>query len=113
MASLPVATLDVAKLNRTILCYAETIYRFNGVWEGPNPLTPLISLFLIQLTFSMCIIHLVVFSLKPFNQPPFVAELLVSHTSIYRPFVNAYASGPRFTNRATLLSGLMDIDWKM
>ncbi|KAG8385317.1 hypothetical protein BUALT_Bualt03G0030200 [Buddleja alternifolia] len=68
--------LDIEKLNKTILCYAETIYRFNGVWEGPDPLTPLISLFLIQLAFSMAVIHLLVFILKPFNQPPFVAELL-------------------------------------
>jgi Kef-type K+ transport system membrane component KefB len=75
MTSLGVA-LDIAKLNRTILCYSETVYRFNGVWEGPNPLTPLISLFLFQLTVSMCVIHLVVFLLKPFNQPSFVAELL-------------------------------------
>ncbi|KAH6773550.1 hypothetical protein C2S51_011954 [Perilla frutescens var. frutescens] len=75
MALLP-DEMDVEKLNKTILCYAETIYRFNGLWEGPDPLTPLISLFLIQLTFSMGVIHLLVFALKPFNQPPFVAEVL-------------------------------------
>ncbi|KAL6562003.1 hypothetical protein OROGR_003010 [Orobanche gracilis] len=71
-----VQVIDVDKLNRTILCYAETIYRFNGLWEGPDPLKPLISLFLIQLTFSMTFIHLFVYALKPFNQPPFVAEIL-------------------------------------
>lgn len=77
MAAIP-EMMDIAKLNQTILCYAETIYRFNGLWEGPDPLTPLISLFLIQLTFSMGVIHLLVFALKPFNQPPFIAEVLVS-----------------------------------
>lgn len=77
MAAQPMMA-DIGMLNRTILCYAETIYRFNGLWEGPDPLTPLISLFLIQLTFSMSVIHLLVFALKPFNQPPFVAEILVS-----------------------------------
>ncbi|XP_042006303.1 cation/H(+) antiporter 15-like [Salvia splendens] len=75
MAAIP-GMMDIAKLNQTILCYAETIYRFNGLWEGPDPLTPLISLFLIQLTFSMGVIHLLVFALKPFNQPPFIAEVL-------------------------------------
>ena len=77
MAAIP-GMMDIAKLNQTILCYAETIYRFNGLWEGPDPLTPLISLFLIQLTFSMGVIHLLVFALKPFNQPPFIAEVLVT-----------------------------------
>ncbi|KAK4488830.1 hypothetical protein RD792_004620 [Penstemon davidsonii] len=76
MASSQPMAVDISKLNKTILCYAETIYRFNGVWEGPDPLTPLISLFLIQLTLSMCVIQLLVYGLKPFNHPPFVAELL-------------------------------------
>ncbi|XP_051150334.1 cation/H(+) antiporter 15-like [Andrographis paniculata] len=67
---------DIEKLNKTILCYAETIYRLNGLWEGPDPLTPLISLFLIQLTFSMCFVHLLLVLLKPFNQPPFVTEII-------------------------------------
>ncbi|KAL0418785.1 UNVERIFIED_CONTAM: Cation/H(+) antiporter 15 [Sesamum radiatum] len=67
---------DIGKLNRTILCYAESIYRFNGLWEGPDPLTPLISLFLIQLTVSMIVVHLLVYALQFVNQPPFVAELL-------------------------------------
>ncbi|KAL0442544.1 UNVERIFIED_CONTAM: Cation/H(+) antiporter 15 [Sesamum latifolium] len=75
MAALPMPT-DIDRLNKTIICYAETIYRFNGLWEGPDPLTPLISLFLIQLTVSMIIIHLLVYALKPFHQPPFVAEIL-------------------------------------
>ncbi|KAK4408026.1 Cation/H(+) antiporter 15 [Sesamum angolense] len=69
---------DIGKLNRTILCYAESIYRFNGLWEGPDPLTPLISLFLIQLTVSMTVVHLLVYALQFVNQPPFVAELLVN-----------------------------------
>ncbi|KAL0458033.1 UNVERIFIED_CONTAM: Cation/H(+) antiporter 15 [Sesamum latifolium] len=67
---------DIGKLNRTILCYAESIYRFNGLWEGPDPLTPLISLFLIQLTVSMTVVQLLVYALQFVNQPPFVAELL-------------------------------------
>ncbi|KAK4440145.1 Cation/H(+) antiporter 15 [Sesamum alatum] len=75
MAGQPMPT-DIDRLNKTILCYAETIYRFNGLWEGPDPLTPLISLFLIQLTFSMIVIHLLVYALKPFHQPPFIAEIL-------------------------------------
>ncbi|KAL3616923.1 hypothetical protein CASFOL_039317 [Castilleja foliolosa] len=76
MAAAQLIDVDLSRLNKTILCYAETIYRFNGLWEGPDPLTPLISLFLVQLTFSMSVIHLLVFALKPFNQPPFVAEIL-------------------------------------
>ncbi|CAA0832344.1 Cation/H(+) antiporter 15 [Striga hermonthica] len=76
MSTTNLMDIDISRLNKTILCYAETIYRFNGLWEGPDPLTPLISLFLIQLTFSMSFIHLLVYALKPFNQPPFVAELL-------------------------------------
>ncbi|GFP81127.1 cation/H(+) antiporter 15 [Phtheirospermum japonicum] len=76
MAAAQLIDVDLVRLNKTILCYAETIYRFNGLWEGPDPLTPLISLFLIQLTVSMIVIHLLVFALKPFNQPAFVAEIL-------------------------------------
>lgn len=77
MAAQPME-VDMGRLNSTIMCYAETIYRSNGLWEGPDPLTPLISLFLIQLTLSMGVTHLLVVALKPFNQPPFVAEIIVS-----------------------------------
>lgn len=77
MGTLPMS-IDIGMLNRTILCYSETIYRFNGLWVGPDPLIPFISLFLVQLTFSMAVIHLLVLLLKPFNQPPFIAEVLVS-----------------------------------
>ena len=75
MGTLPMS-LDIERLNRTILCYSETIYRFNGLWINPDPLFPFISLFLVQLTFSIAIIHLMVLLLKPFKQPPFIAEVL-------------------------------------
>lgn len=99
-ATLP-EMMNIEMLNKTILCYAETIYRFNGLWEGPDPLTPLISLFLIQLTFSMGVIHLLVFALKPFNQPPFVAEVLVSIIPLTAFFVacnHMYMFGMKFGN---------------
>ncbi|CAA3026874.1 cation H(+) antiporter 15-like [Olea europaea subsp. europaea] len=68
--------LDLDKLNRTILCYAETVYRINGVWEGPDPLTPFIPLFFIQITLAIMFTRLLVFALKPFNQPSIIAEIL-------------------------------------
>ncbi|EPS59090.1 hypothetical protein M569_15718, partial [Genlisea aurea] len=80
----------------TILCYAETIYRFNGLWEGPDPLNPLISLFLIQLMVSVSATHVLSVALKPFNQPPFVTQILggiilgpsvLGRISPYRKFV--------------------------
>ncbi|KAL2494559.1 Cation/H(+) antiporter 15 [Forsythia ovata] len=68
--------IDLAKLNQTILCYAETVYRINGVWEGPDPLTPFIPLFFVQITLAIMLNRLLVFALKPFNQPSIVAEIL-------------------------------------
>lgn len=70
--------LNFTELNRVIQCYAETIYRFNGVWEGPDPLTPVVPLFLVQITLAISAARFCVFALKPFNQPPFIAEILVS-----------------------------------
>ncbi|XP_073297411.1 cation/H(+) antiporter 15-like [Primulina huaijiensis] len=68
--------LNVDSLNQSILCHAQSIYRFNGVWEGPDPSTPLISLFLIQLTVAIGVNQFLHFALKPFNQPPFVVDIL-------------------------------------
>lgn len=70
--------VNYSELNQVIQCHAETIYRFNGVWEGPDPLTPIVPLFLVQITLSILATRLCVLALKPFNQPPFVAEILVS-----------------------------------
>ena len=63
-------------LNRTILCHAETIYRKNGVWEGPNPLNPILPPFILQLTVAILATRFILLVLKPFNQPPFVGEIL-------------------------------------
>ncbi|CAN4076988.1 unnamed protein product [Withania somnifera] len=68
--------IDVGKLNEKILCYAQTIYRFNGVWEGPDPLTPVIPLFFIQISLAILTSRFIIFSLKPTRQPPFVAEII-------------------------------------
>lgn len=69
--------IDVGKLNEKILCYAQTIYRFNGVWEGPDPLTPIIPLFFVQISLAILVTRFVIFALKPTKQPPFVAEIIV------------------------------------
>lgn len=84
--------LNFTELNRVIQCYAETIYRFNGVWEGPDPLTPVVPLFLVQITLAISAARLCVFALKPFNQPPFIAEILVSFffSSLIFPFLINY-----------------------
>ncbi|KAM3270225.1 cation/H(+) antiporter 15-like [Capsicum chacoense] len=68
--------IDVGKLNEKILCYAQTIYRFNGVWEGPDPLTPIIPLFFVQISLAILVTRFVIFALKPTKQPPFVAEII-------------------------------------
>ncbi|KAK6781900.1 hypothetical protein RDI58_019696 [Solanum bulbocastanum] len=72
----PEPLIDVGKLNEKVLCYAQTIYRFNGVWEGPDPLTPIIPLFFIQVSLAILITRFVTFVLKPTKQPPFVAEII-------------------------------------
>ncbi|TMW98341.1 hypothetical protein EJD97_004177 [Solanum chilense] len=72
----PEPLIDVGKLNEKVLCYAQTIYRFNGVWEGPDPLTPIIPLFFIQVSLAILITRFVSFVLKPTKQPPFVAEII-------------------------------------
>ena len=77
MASSNGTSLD-QQLEQIILCYAETIYRTNGVWEGPNPLSPILPLFIVQMTVAILATRLLVLVLKYFNQPPFVAEILVS-----------------------------------
>ncbi|XP_016493966.1 cation/H(+) antiporter 15-like isoform X1 [Nicotiana tabacum] len=68
--------IDTEKLNEKILCYAQTIYRLNGVWEGPDPLTPIIPLFFVQISLAILITRLVMFALKITRQPPFVAEII-------------------------------------
>lgn len=70
--------LNLTKLSNEIQCYADTIYRINGVWESPDPLIPSVPLFFIQLTVAVLTTRLLIVALKPFNQPPFVAEILVS-----------------------------------
>lgn len=72
------ANLDLQKLYNEIKCNSYTIYRFNGVWEGPDPLTPIVPLFLLQLTIAVLSTRLLITALTPFNQPTFVAEILVS-----------------------------------
>ncbi|MCD7453287.1 hypothetical protein HAX54_020452 [Datura stramonium] len=72
----PEPQIDVGKLSEKIICYAQTIYRFNGVWEGPDPLTPIIPLFFVQISLAILITRFVTFALKPTNQPPFVAEII-------------------------------------
>ncbi|KAK2992353.1 hypothetical protein RJ640_011792 [Escallonia rubra] len=64
------------QLNHTVLCYAETIYRFNGVWEGPDPLSPILPLFILQITIAIFATRLFVLLLRAANQPPFVGEIL-------------------------------------
>ncbi|CAH9076474.1 unnamed protein product [Cuscuta epithymum] len=68
--------IDVEKLGQMVACWSETIYRSNGVWEGPDPLTPIIPFFLLQITVALLASRLLNFALKPFNQPPIVAEIL-------------------------------------
>ncbi|CAH9105870.1 unnamed protein product, partial [Cuscuta epithymum] len=67
---------DVDKLSQAVLCFSETIYRSNGVWEGPDPLTPIIPLFLLQIMVAILFSRLLNLALKPFNQPPIVAEII-------------------------------------
>ena len=71
-------TVDFDKLYQDVQCYSDTIYRFNGVWDGPNPLLPVVPLFLVQLTVAVLATRLLIIAFRPFNQPPFVAEILVS-----------------------------------
>ncbi|XP_027120296.1 cation/H(+) antiporter 15-like [Coffea eugenioides] len=69
-------TVDFDKLYQDVQCYSDTIYRFNGVWDGPNPLLPVVPLFLVQLTVAVLATRLLIIAFRPFNQPPFVAEIL-------------------------------------
>ncbi|VFR03050.1 unnamed protein product [Cuscuta campestris] len=68
--------VDLEKLGEMVVCLSETIYRSNGVWEGPDPLTPIIPLFLLQIMVAIFASRILHFALKPFNQPPIVADIL-------------------------------------
>ncbi|KAL1806663.1 hypothetical protein ACET3Z_029731 [Daucus carota] len=68
--------LTIEDFNRTIVCFAETIYRTNGVWEGPNPLAPILPIFIFQLPITILATRIVLLLLKPFNMPPFIGELI-------------------------------------
>ncbi|XP_019168772.1 PREDICTED: cation/H(+) antiporter 15-like [Ipomoea nil] len=70
------ADVDLDRLAQTVTCFSETIYRANGVWEGPDPLTPIIPLFLVQIMMAIFFSRILNFAMKPFNQPPLVAEIL-------------------------------------
>lgn len=64
-------------VNRTIVCFSETIYRTNGVWEGPNPLSPIVPIFVFQLPLCIFATRVVQLLLKGFHMPSFVGELIV------------------------------------
>nr|GLL28968.1 cation/H(+) antiporter 15-like [Ipomoea trifida] len=68
--------VDLDRLGQTAMCFSETIYRANGVWEGPDPLTPIIPLFLVQIMMAIFFSRMLNLAMKPFNQPPIVAEIL-------------------------------------
>lgn len=68
--------LTLEEANRTIICYSETIYRTNGVWEGPNPLSPILPIFIFQLPVAILATRISLILLKPFNMPPFIGELM-------------------------------------
>ncbi|KAK1351915.1 Cation/hydrogen exchanger 15 [Heracleum sosnowskyi] len=68
--------VTIEDVNRTIICYAETIYRTNGVWEGPNPLAPILPIFIFQLPVAIFATRISLLLLKPFNMPPFIGELI-------------------------------------
>ncbi|VFQ81569.1 unnamed protein product [Cuscuta campestris] len=67
---------DMEKLSQAVMCFSETIYRVNGVWEGPDPLTPIIPLFLLQIMVAILFSRILNLALKPFHQPPVVAEII-------------------------------------
>lgn len=70
--------LAIEDVNRTIVCFSETIYRTNGIWEGPNPLAPILPIFIFQLPVTILATRIALLLLKPFNMPPFIGELIVS-----------------------------------
>lgn len=67
----------IDSVNRTIVCFSETIYRTNGVWEGPNPLSPIVPIFVFQLPLCILATRLVQLPLKRFHMPSFIGELIV------------------------------------
>ncbi|XP_059637554.1 cation/H(+) antiporter 15-like [Cornus florida] len=64
------------ELNRTVPCYAATIFSENGIWHGTNPLVQVIPLFIAQQAFAIFWNRLVLLAFKPFKQPRFVAEVI-------------------------------------
>lgn len=74
----PGPEVDLERLGEVVVCFSQTIYRSNGVWEGPNPLNPMIPLFILQIMTAILCSRIVNFALKPLNQPPLVAEIIVS-----------------------------------
>ncbi|XP_019189223.1 PREDICTED: cation/H(+) antiporter 15-like [Ipomoea nil] len=68
--------VDLDRLGQVVMCFSQTIYRSNGVWEGPDPLAPMIPLFILQIMTAILSSRILNFVLKPFNQPPLVAEIL-------------------------------------
>lgn len=68
----------IEDMNGTIICFSDTVYRTNGVWEGPNPLSPILPLFIFQLPVAISATRIALLLIKPFHMPPIVGEIIVS-----------------------------------
>nr|GME07774.1 cation/H(+) antiporter 15-like [Ipomoea batatas] len=72
----PGPDVDLDRLGQVVVCFSQTIYRSNGVWEGPDPLAPMIPLFILQIMMAILSSRICNFVLRPLNQPPIVAEII-------------------------------------
>lgn len=79
---MPAATDLMAQPNE-IVCYSPTMITTNGVWQGDNPLDFSFPLFVLQLMIIVITTRLLVYLLKPVNQPRVVAEILVTSVFLY------------------------------
>ncbi|KAG9145853.1 hypothetical protein Leryth_020192 [Lithospermum erythrorhizon] len=70
------AEVDIPKLTKAVLCYSQSIYRYNGVWDGPDPMVPTIPLALVQLTIVMVLTRICIFVVRLFKQPSFVGRVI-------------------------------------
>lgn len=59
-------------------CLVLNITSSNGIWQGDNPFTESLPLFVTQLATILIVTRFLYHLLKPFHQPRIISDMLVS-----------------------------------
>ena len=64
------------------MCYVINIVNSQGIWRAENPLVKSLPVFILQVAITLLTFRLLLLILKPLRQPRFIAEILVSTSTL-------------------------------